>query len=268
MVDPTVTPLPSLARSKTVERRKPRFDRYLALALLLAIPALLPLAAPGYFFGAHDGRHTVFWLLEFDRAFSDGALWPIWVPDHVLGFGYPLWLVYAPLSFFVAEAFHLLGLGLTAAVKVAWVFWFILGAVGMFRLTRRWWGPGAAMVASLAYTYAPYHLVDIYVRAALAEFAALAIAPWVLLGLVNVWENPGAKNAALAALALGALLLTHSMAPAVFVPLVVGFVAWKALQAGVMAVRGRKTKDQSPLQGEAPWSLVLGPSSGPALRSR
>ena len=174
-------------------------ERAFVLALLLTIPALLPLAAPGYFFGAHDGRHTVFWLLEFDRAFSDGALWPIWVPDHVLGFGYPLWLVYAPLSFFVAEAFHLLGLGLTAAVKVAWAFWFILGAVGMFRLTRRWWGPGAALVASLAYTYAPYHLVDIYVRAALAEFAALAIAPWALLGLVNVWERPGAKNAALAA---------------------------------------------------------------------
>jgi len=256
MVDPTVTPLPSLARSETVERRKPRFDRYLALALLLAIPALLPLAAPGYFFGAHDGRHTVFWLLEFDRAFSDGALWPIWVPDHVLGFGYPLWLVYAPLSFFVAEAFHLLGLGLTAAVKVAWAFWFILGAVGMFRLTRRWWGPGAAMVASLAYTYAPYHLVDIYVRAALAEFAALAIAPWVLLGLVNVWESPGAKNAALAALALGALLLTHSMAPAVFVPLVVGFVAWKALQAGVMAVRRRTTDDRRQTGREPPSSVI------------
>ena len=49
-------------------------ERTFVLALLLVIPALLPLAAPGYFFGAHDGRHTVFWLLEFDRAFSDGAL--------------------------------------------------------------------------------------------------------------------------------------------------------------------------------------------------
>ena len=48
-------------------------ERAFVLALLLAIPALLPLAAPGYFFGAHDGRHTVFWLLKFDRAFSDGG---------------------------------------------------------------------------------------------------------------------------------------------------------------------------------------------------
>ncbi len=216
-------------------------ERTFVLAMLLIVPAMLPLTAPGYFFDAHDGRHTVFWLLEFDRAFRDGAFWPIWVPDHVLGFGYPLWLVYAPLSFFVAEAFHLLGLGLTAAVKVAWAFWFIVGAVGMHRLARCWWGRGAALVAAVAYTYAPYHLVDIYVRAAYAEFAALALAPWALLGLVNVWERPGARTAAAAALALGLLLLAHSMAPVVFVPLLAGFVAWKALHSAVNAIGRRKS---------------------------
>jgi hypothetical protein len=225
--------------------RKVRLARAVAnpslmLAVLLAIPAMLPLAAPGYFFNAHDGRHSIFWLVEFDAAFRDGALWPIWVPDHVLGFGYPLWLVYAPFSFFVAEAFHLIGLGFVAAVKAAWAVWFVVGAVGIYRLARRWWGAGPALVASLAYTYAPYHLVDIYVRAAFAEFAALAIAPWALLGLVNVWEKPGPRQAALAALALGLLLLTHSMAPAVFVPLLVGFVFWKGLQAAL--TRGGATR--------------------------
>lgn len=213
---------------------QPFADSGLALALLLAIPALLPLAAPGYFFNAHDGRHSVFWLYEFDAAFRDGALWPIWVPDHVLGFGYPLWLVYTPLAFFVAEGFHLLGLGLVAAVKAAWALWFLVGAVGVYRLARRWWGPAAALVASLAYTYAPYHLVDIYVRSAYAEFAALALAPWALLGVVAVWEAPRPRTAALAALPIGALLLTHAAAPAIFLPLIAGLAAWKGLQAVAM----------------------------------
>jgi hypothetical protein len=238
----------------------PLHDVHLVLALLLAIPALLPLAAPGYFFDAHDGRHSVFWLLEFDRAFSDGALWPVWVPDHVLGFGYPLWMVYAPLTFFVAEAFHLLGLGLTAAVKATWALWFVVGAVGMYRLGRRWWGPGAGLVASLAYTYAPYHLVDIYVRAAFAEFAALAVAPWALLGLVNVWERPGARTAALAALALGVLLLTHSMAPAVLLPLLLGFVAWKVVESSVVSRRSSVISRQSSVVSR-PSSIVHRPSS-------
>jgi hypothetical protein len=230
---------------------RPFADSGLALALLLAIPALLPLAAPGYFFDAHDGRHSVFWLYEFDAAFRDGALWPIWVPDHVLGFGYPLWLVYTPLAFFVAEGFHLLGLGLTAAVKAAWALWFLVGAAGIYRLARRWWGPAAALVASLAYTYAPYHLVDIYVRSAYAEFAALALAPWALLGVVNVWDEPRPRTAALAALPIGALLLTHAAAPAIFLPLIAGLAAWKGLQA--VALRFICRSQESGVRSQGAW---------------
>ncbi len=206
-------------------------DPHLALVLLFVIPALLPLTAPGYFFGAHDGHHSVFWLYEFDAALRDGTFWPVWAPDHVLGFGYPLWLVYTPLAFFVAEAFHLLGLGITASVKTAWAFWFLVGAAGVYRLARRWWGTMPAVIAALTYTYAPYHLVDIYVRAAYAEFAALAIAPWALLAVVQVWEDPRPRPAALAALALAALLLTHSASPAVFLPFIAGLAVWKGAQA-------------------------------------
>jgi len=236
---------------------RPFADSGLLLALLLTIPALLPLAAPGYFFNAHDGRHSVFWLYEFDAAFRDGALWPIWVPDHVLGFGYPLWLVYPPLAFFVSEAFHLLGFGLVGAVKAAWALWFVVGATGVYRLARRWWGPAAALIASLAYTYAPYHLVDIYVRSAYAEFAALALAPWALLGIARVWDAPRPRTAALAALPIGALLLTHAATPAIFLPLIAGLVAWKGLQAVAMRLRPRPGWRGQPVSSHLSASICV-----------
>jgi hypothetical protein len=199
------------------------------LLLLLILPAMLPLAAPGYFFKAHDGLHSVSYLVEFDQAIRDGLIWPIWGPDYAVGFGYPVWLVYAPLGYFIAESFHLLGFGLTAAVKLTWAFGFLLGAAGTYRLARRWWGPAAGLIAALAYTYAPYHLVQIYVRGALAEFLALAWFPWVLLAFVALWDDPRPRRAAWAALALGALLLTHSQAPVMYVPLLAGFVLFKGL---------------------------------------
>jgi len=195
----------------------------------LAIPALLPLAAPGYFFDAHDAHHSVFFLVEFDQAIRDGVIWPVWGPDHAVGFGYPLWLVYAPLAYYVAEAFHLLGLGFTAAVKVTWALSFLVGAAGIYRLARRWWGPAAGLVAAVAFTYTPYHLIQIYVRAALAEFVALAWFPWVLLAFVALWDDPRPRRAALAALAVGALLLTHTVSTLIFVPLLGGFLLVKLL---------------------------------------
>ncbi len=222
------------------------------LLLLLILPAILPLAAPGYFFKAHDARHSVFWLVEFDAAFRDGAIWPIWAPDHLLGFGYPLWLAYAPLAYFVGEAFHLLGLGFTAAVKATWALSFLIGALGMNALARRWWGKSAGLIAALAYTYAPYHLAQIYVRAALAEFVSLAIFPWVLLAFAALWDDARPRRAGLAALALGALLLTHSGAAILYLPVVGGFLAVKAL------VTLRRREKLWPATGASVLALALG----------
>jgi hypothetical protein len=244
-------------------RVRKHFDRELILLFVLSAFALAPLASPGYFFGAHDADHSVFFLVEFDKAIRDGALWPRWGPDHALGYGYPLWLLYAPLAYYVAEGFHLLGLGFTAAVKATWALGFLFGGWGMFLLLRRWFGRGpagraAALVGGLLYVYAPYHLLTIYVRAALAEFSALAWFPWVLLAFDAVIspsprpspsegegdspsprpspsEGEGGRvwrGVALAALAYAGLLLTHTGSILLFTPLLLAYLLFVLLRRG------------------------------------
>lgn len=206
--------------------RRPPGDRTLWLTLGLTVFAWAPLLSPGYFFKAHDARHSVFFLVEFDAAIRDGAWWPRWTMDQALGYGYPLWLFYPPLSYYVAEAFHLLGLGFTAAVKATYLVGFLVAAWAMYTLVRRWWGPAAGLVASLAYTYAPYHLVDIYVRSALAEFMALAWFPLALLAFDELVARGGRRQVALAALAFAGMTLTHAVTAMTFVPLLAAMVLW------------------------------------------
>ncbi len=213
---------------------------------------MLPLVAPGYFFKAHDARHSVYFLVEFDQALRDGALWPVWTTDQAVGFGYPLWLLYAPLAYFAAEAFHLLGLGFTAAIKATWALGFVLGALGTYRLAKRWWGPAAGLVAALAFTYAPYRLVQIYVRGDLSEFMALAWLPWALLALVALWDDPGPRRAAWAALAFGALLMINTVATLIFAALAAGFLIW--LLARDLWVARRKTASFRP--AALAWTIV------------
>ena len=57
----------------------------------------------------------------------------------------------------------------------------------------------------------------------------MALFPWVLLAFVQLWDDPRPRRVAWAALALGALMLTHSQAPVMYVPFLAGFVLFKAL---------------------------------------
>ena len=221
-----------------------RIDPYLVLLLGLSLLALTPLAAPGYFYEAHDGRHSVFYLQMFDASFQSGAWWPRWAMHHIQGYGYPTFLIQAPLGFYVGEIFVLLGAGITLAAKLTWVVGFLVGAWGIYRLVLHWVQDAeapqtgsiggldparlSAVVAGLLYVFIPYHLVDIYVRAALNDTLLLAWFPWVFLAFDRLITGGGAagwtRRLAIATLLLGATLLTHTFALISFAPLVVSFV--------------------------------------------
>jgi hypothetical protein len=230
--------------------RRWRPDPYLVLLLGLTLFALAPLLAPGYFYSAHDGRHSVFFVAMFDEAIRDGVFWPIWAMHHVQGYGYPTFLLQAPLAFYVAEVFILLGFGITAAVKGAWTVAFLLSAWGMYGLVRRWvltWpyrdaslvvtaederrASQAGLVAGLLYVFAPYHLLDIYVRAALAETMLIGWLPWVFWAfdrLIGGALRPGWQaRLAVAAVAYALLIFTHAFAIMAVTPLLMVFILFR-----------------------------------------
>lgn len=231
-----------------------RLDPYLLLTLLLTLFALGPLLAPGYFFSTHDGRHSVFYTLMFDESFRDGALWPRWAMHHNQGYGYPTFVIQAPLAFYVAEFFMLLGAGPTLAVKLGWAVGFGASAWGIYALVNHWQmpregenrptttsSPLPGVVAALLYIYLPYRFLDIYVRGAYAEFMVMAWIPWVFLAFDRLLQRglaPGwGGRLALAALTLAGLLLTHVFALLAFPPLLVAFVLFRLGQMGVASWR-------------------------------
>lgn len=198
-----------------------------AFVLLLTSFAWWPLLAPGYFLNAHDARHTLFFLVEFDQAIKDGAWYPRWAIDQAVGYGYPLFIFYAPLAYFIAEVFHLAGLSITWSVKLTFLLGFWLGAIGMYFLGCRLWGRRAGLISSLLFTYAPYHLVDVYVRCALAEFLAFSLMPLSFLAFHYLLDNPRPKAIAAASFSLGAVILTHQITALIFVPMLIAFVLYK-----------------------------------------
>ena len=88
-----------------------RLDPYLLLIVLLSLLPIAPMLQPGYQWHAHDARHSVYFLFEFDQGIADGILFPRWQPDFAFGYGYPFFNIYGLLT--------LVG----GAIYSAYLFW-------------------------------------------------------------------------------------------------------------------------------------------------
>jgi len=206
-----------------------RDSRWLSLWLpllllgLALIPALLPFLKSGYFWNANDARHDAYFIFEYNRAVQDGVLFPRWLPEFTFGFGYPLFDIYAPLATQVGEALHLFGWGFTQAVKGVFILSILFSALAMFGFMRSGWGAWPALVAAVAYVYAPYHLMDMYQRAAMAESFSFVWMPLVLWGLRASARSPGWASAAGLGGAYAGLMLTSNLVAVLFTPVAVGY---------------------------------------------
>jgi hypothetical protein len=206
-------------------------DPWLWLTLLLSLPVIGPLLQPGYFWGAHDARHSVYFLYQFDKAMQDGILYPRWAPDFAFGYGYPFFNIYGPLSSYTGEALHLLGFDFVTAVKLVFGLSALLSGLTMYLFVRRLLGPPAGLVAALVYVYLPYHLFDLYVRAALAESVGFVFVPLTLWGFFEAVTRPRLRALLWAALAYAGLMFTSNLLALMFTPIlglyVAGMLLWQ-----------------------------------------
>ena len=192
---------------------------YPVLILLLGLVVIAPLLQPGYFWGAHDARHDAYFIFQYDKAVQDGIWLPSWGPDWAFGYGYPFWIVYGPLATFVGELFHhFLGLGFEESVKAVLGLSVLLSGLAMYGFVRSWLGRNAGLVAAVAYMTIPYHLVDVYVRAAMAESVALIFLPLALWGFRKTVVRPRLAAVIGAAFAYAAIMWTSNLVALVFTP--------------------------------------------------
>jgi hypothetical protein len=192
---------------------------FIVLILLLGLIVLSPLLQPGYFWGAHDARHDVYFIFQYDKSVQDGIWFPRWSPDWTFGYGYPFFIVYGPLATFVGELFHhFLGLGYEASVKAVLGLSILLSGLSMYGFVRSWLGRNAALVAAVAYMAIPYHLVDVFVRAAMAESLALVFLPLALWGFRETVVRPRTAAILGAAASYAAIMWTSNLVALVFTP--------------------------------------------------
>ncbi|MBI5033102.1 MAG: glycosyltransferase family 39 protein [Chloroflexi bacterium] len=196
----------------------------LALALV-CFPATMFLWQDGYF-ASSDGMIHLYRLFELDRSIHAGILYPRWFPLSGYGYGLPVLNFYPPLSYYIAELFHLIGAGYIVSIKLLIAVGFFIAAISMFLFARELLGDRAAFVAGVAYAYLPYLLSDAYVRGNYPEFLAVSLMPLVLFAFRRMYERVDKMNIVGAAFAFAAIVCTHHLTAMLFSVLLVGYVGF------------------------------------------
>ncbi|NLF00843.1 MAG: hypothetical protein GX601_07680, partial [Anaerolineales bacterium] len=211
-------------------------DRYAIVTLILVALAVAgPLWGPGIV-NTRGGGDSPFLLQRTHQMVANlrAGVFPVrWMPDAAYGLGYPFFSYYSSLPYYLASGLVLLGLDMLAAIKAVQTLGFIAAALAMYGLVRRVTGNRwAAWLAGVAYTVAPFHLVNVFVRGdSLSEFYAFVFYPLVIWGLDAVaCRRNGSTTGRRArgsrvgllwpALAYAGLIASHNISALIFSPFI------------------------------------------------
>jgi hypothetical protein len=215
---------------------------FIASLGLFALVAGLPLLRSELMSG-HDSFAYLPRNVEFYEVLSSGQLVPRWAPDLGAGYGEPTFNFNPPLVYYFSALFHALGAGFPASENLASLFLLFMAALGMYSLGSDLFGRKGGVISALAYLFAPYLLVTLYVRHALADFSAFAFIPFALWGIYRFAGAPHYRFLVIGALALGLLLLSNTLVSLITFPvimLLVGWLAWVRQSWGSL-LRGLST---------------------------
>jgi len=190
----------------------------LFLVWLLALPAITPLLQPTLTRSA-DGLLHLYRMVALDFVIRQGVFFSRWLPDLAYGYGLPLFVFYAPLSYYVAEGLHLLGLSAVGAFNTSAALALLISASGVYLLGKDLFGPRAGVLAGVAYVYAPYQLFNTFSRGSLPVTWAGALFPFVFWAFSRLIHENRPGYIPVSALICGAALLMHNISNLLFLPL-------------------------------------------------
>ncbi|MEL6404514.1 MAG: 6-pyruvoyl-tetrahydropterin synthase-related protein [Chloroflexota bacterium] len=190
-------------------RRLKKLDWGLLIAAFLPLMVVLPTWGEGIAAGADVEVH-VHRIHAMSLALQEGTLYPRWITYLHMGYGYPIFNFYAPLSAYVTALFELTGLHITVAYNLVQTLAWSFGSVGMYLLTRRFFPAPVAVLAAASWTFAPSRLYEVWWQGSIAQILAASFIPYLLLGVVKNSISPTRRTILAIGIPYAALIMTHT----------------------------------------------------------
>lgn len=191
--------------------------KILCFAFLISFPLIIPYLKPG-FFPTHDGEWAVVRLSEMYREIKD-----LQFPARFSGYlnfeyGYPLFNFVYPLPYYIGLLFVFLKLGFVNSIKILFSLSIIFSAFSMFLLSASVWkNKWAGIISAIIYTYAPYRIIDLFVRGSIGESLSFVLFPLILLFIKKLYDYPKSyMNVIVVGFLYAFLITTHNVMTILF----------------------------------------------------
>lgn len=202
--------------------------------IVIWLTASLPLLR-GHLPWRGDGVLHVYRLAHLERAVANGDFYPRWLPDLALGYGFPLFNYYAPLSYYLALPFARVS-SPEVAIRLSYILALCLTGFAVFRWSRRIWQHEiAALFSSTIAVFSPYILYNIHERGAYAEAWGIAFIAASFATVDALIHKPNRRNWLLATCSITGLLLVHNISALIAAPLLAIYVLWFAISSPRLA---------------------------------
>jgi len=204
-----------------------KIEKILLISSLFIYLLLFPPFLKNQTLAGHDVGAHLSYLRIFTDALSQGQFPVRWIEWASLGQNQPLFNFYQPLLYYLASIPRLLGVSILNSMYLSILtLWLVSGYITFLfakNLTKSMLG-GA--VASLVYVFAPYHILDVFVRTAYPEVTALAFTPGIFYALERYFTTKKSIYLALNAIFFAAVFVSHPPTLIMFSIPVISFLGY------------------------------------------
>ncbi|GEM_PF-371324 len=187
------------------------FKRSLGLVIILSLLPLFYILVDSRLPHTHDGFVHLARMAAYYKALSDGQFPVRWAGDLNYGYGMPLFNFMYQVPYLISSFFILLGFGLVTSFKLVLAVSYIFSGIFMFLFGKAFFrDEKKALLVTIFYQFAPFRLVELFVRGSFGEVYTYTFFPLVLYGLTKLFQKLNYKNFLITALATALLILSHN----------------------------------------------------------
>lgn len=154
---------------------------------LVSLPVVVPYIREGYF-PTHDGEWAVVRLADMYRTVRDLQIPARYSGFLNAGYGYPLFNFAYPFPYYLGLLPLALNMGFVGSIKFLFAISMPMSAFFMYLFSEKLWKSSVAgAISAVVYVYAPYRMIDLFVRGSIGESLSFVLFPLLFyLALVMV----------------------------------------------------------------------------------